>query len=128
MKPASRYTELFPSISHPHISSKLYHNVIFPCSVTSIGPLKINFPTKIFCAFLVYHRLIVLTILWYLHRPWSSSLHNILNYPVASAFVHSNIVLSIWFSDTCNLCFTFKIRNHVSQPHKMRGSVHRLLP
>ena len=84
-------------------------------------------PTKILCAVCVCHRLIVLTILWYLHSPWSSSLHNMLYYPVALAFVGSNIFLSNWFSDICNLCFTCKIRNYVSQPYEMTGSVHRLL-
>lgn len=123
MKPANSYSELVPSVSH-----QMYHNVIFPCSVTSIWPLKKNLPTKILCAALVCHRLIVLTILQYLHSPWSSSLHDMLNYPVASAFIGSNIFLGTWCSDTCTVCCTFKIRNHVSQPHKMRGSDHRLLP
>ena len=127
-KPANSYTELVPAISHHHVSSKKYHNVFFPCSVTSIWPLKKNFPTKILCAVLVCHRLIVLTTLWYLHSPWSSSLHDMLNYPVASVFVGSNTFLGTWRSDTFNLCCTFKIRNHISQPHKMRGSDHRLLP
>ena len=39
-------TELVPSISHPHISPKMYHNVIFPCSTTSFWSLKKKIPYK----------------------------------------------------------------------------------
>jgi len=49
MQLASRYTELVPSISHPHISSKMYLNVIFPCSMTSFWPLKKYFFVQKFC-------------------------------------------------------------------------------
>jgi hypothetical protein len=52
------------------------------------------------------------------YKPWSSSLHRLLQPPAASSHLGPNILLGILFSDTLNLSSSLRVTDHVSHPYK----------
>jgi hypothetical protein len=54
---------------------------------------------------------------------WSSSLFSLLQSPASSSFLDPNILLSILFSDTVNLCSSLAGTDQVSHPYKTAGII-----
>jgi hypothetical protein len=63
----------------------------------------------------------ILTIITELNKYRSPLFCKTLKSPLISSFLNQNIFLNTSFSNTCNLCYSLKLRDHISQPHKTLG-------
>lgn len=119
-------------------SSFHFHNLIVwhpHCSTSFLSAQKVVFeylPTLIPYAFLFSKStshtpsqdFTALTIQGHLHKSWSPSLRNVLNYSISLSSYRSHILLSTLYPHTCTLHDPFDVRDHVAHSvHKTIGKV-----
>jgi hypothetical protein len=74
-------------------------------------------------AYLILLYLIILIILGEECKLWSSSLCHFLQPPVTSSLLHTNILVSILFSNTLSLCSSLNFRDHVPRPYRTTDNI-----
>ena len=91
------------------VRSHLKWRVLLPFSILAICPAHLNFID-----------LITLTILHERYKLWSSSMRNLLHFPLSS-LLSPNICFRILFTNTLSLHSSLNVRDHVSQLYSTTG-------
>jgi hypothetical protein len=102
------------------LSSKLHlglHSGLFPSGFPLL-PLHTKCP-----AYVILPDLIIPILCGEEHKLQSQSLCSILQPPIISFFFGPNILLSILFSNTLNLCSSFNVLYQFSHPYESRGKI-----
>jgi len=59
------------------------------------------------------------------YKSWNPSLCSLLQYPITSAFLGANILLSTLFSNTPSICSSLSVTDHISCPFKTILTLHQ---
>jgi hypothetical protein len=79
-------------------------------------------------ACLIRPDLIILIVLGYVYKLWSSSLCSFLQPHITLSLFGTNILLSTLFSNTLSLCSSLNIRDQVSHPYRTTGKISFVYP
>ena len=121
--PTSHLLEIHSSIIHPSTprSPQWSPSLQFPRQ-NPIHPLSA--PTRATCpAHLILLDFITRTILGEDYKSFSSSLSNLLHFPVTSSLLDPNILLNTIFSNTLSLLSSRSVNDLVSHPYKTTGKI-----
>ena len=105
---APRSPQWSPSLRFPH------QDPVHPLS----SPIRATCP-----AHLILLYFITRTILGEEYKPFSSSLCNLLHYPVSSSLLGPNILLNTMFSNTLSFLSSRSVNDQVSHPYKTTGNI-----
>ena len=121
--PTSHRLEIHPNIIHPSTTRSpqwspslrfSHQDPIHPLS----SPIRATCPAHLFLL-----DTITRTIMGEVYRSFSSSLCNLLYFPVTSSLLGPDIPLNTIFSNTLSFLSFFNVRDQVSYPYKTTGKI-----